>query len=135
MRTRPARAFSISPSVAVHKLQNYLRTYRKRAGLSQDEVAFLLGAQSGAKVSRYENFARQPSVNTVFAYEVVFNQPTRELFAGGYHSISLAVRARAERLVKRLGAQSPGAEKPRMVRKLHLLRSIVDSKSSSAWCG
>ena len=27
-------------------LDNYLLTYRKRAGLSQDEVAFLLGSQS-----------------------------------------------------------------------------------------
>jgi len=35
-----------------HKLQNYLRTYRKRNSLSQDEMAFLLGCQSGTKVSR-----------------------------------------------------------------------------------
>ena len=53
-----------------HKLQNYLRTYRKRSGLSQDEVAFLLGCQTGAKVSRYEPFARKPSLETLFAYEV-----------------------------------------------------------------
>ena len=41
-------------------LHNYLRTYRKRAGLSQAEVAFLLGCHSGAKVSRYEHAARRP---------------------------------------------------------------------------
>ena len=38
-----------------HKLENYLRTYRRRAGLSQDEMAFLLGTKSGTKVSRYEH--------------------------------------------------------------------------------
>lgn len=42
------------------KLDNYLRTYRKKLGLTQREVAFLLGCHSGAKVSRYERSARIP---------------------------------------------------------------------------
>jgi len=61
-----------------HKLENYLRTYRKQSGLSQDEVAYLLGCQNGTKVSRYERFARKPSLETLFAYEVVFGAPARE---------------------------------------------------------
>ncbi len=36
-----------------HKLANYLRAYRKRSGLSQSEVAYLLGCKNGAQVSRY----------------------------------------------------------------------------------
>jgi|SRR6266576_4678451 len=60
-----------------HKLENYLRTYRKQSGLSQDEVAFLLGCQTGTKVSRYERFARKPSLETLFAYEVVFGAPAQ----------------------------------------------------------
>ena len=35
----------------------------------------LLGAVSGTKVSRYENFTRMPGAITVFAFEIVFNQP------------------------------------------------------------
>ena len=70
-----------------HKLENYLRTYRKRSGLSQDEVAFLLGCQNGTKVSRYERFARKPSLETLFAYEVVFGASARELFAGAYQKV------------------------------------------------
>ena len=70
-----------------HKLENYLRTYRKRSGLSQDEVAYLLGCQNGTKVSRYERFARKPSLETLFAYEVVFGAPARELFAGVYQKV------------------------------------------------
>ena len=65
-----------------HRLPNYLRTHRKRAGLSQDEVAFLLGCRSGAKVSRYERLARRLSLETAFAYEALFGVPARELFAG-----------------------------------------------------
>ena len=65
-----------------HKLENYLRKYRRRAGLTQDELAFLLGCKSGAKVSRYERFARTPNLQTALAYEVVFGAPARELLAG-----------------------------------------------------
>lgn len=91
----------------------------------------LLGAASGTKVSRYENFTRMPAVQTIFAYEVVFNQPARELFAGNYQAIRLAVRARARRMVKQLSAR-PDAQTERTFRKLELLRSIVESIPNSA---
>jgi transcriptional regulator with XRE-family HTH domain len=44
------------------QLPNYLLSNRKRLSLSQKDVAFLLGNQDGAKVSRYERFAREPIV-------------------------------------------------------------------------
>jgi transcriptional regulator with XRE-family HTH domain len=69
------------------KLKNYLRTYRKRAGLSQDEMAFLLGCRSGSKVSRYECFARQPGLETALAYKIIFRVPTCELFGGVFQQI------------------------------------------------
>jgi hypothetical protein len=49
------------------KNSNYLRSNRKRLALSQDEVAFLLGALSGTKVCRYERFVRTPSLETALA--------------------------------------------------------------------
>jgi DNA-binding XRE family transcriptional regulator len=50
-----------------HKLDNYLVMYRKRAGFSQDEVAYLLGAQSGSMNCRYERFKRKPSLEAALA--------------------------------------------------------------------
>jgi DNA-binding XRE family transcriptional regulator len=79
--------------MATHKLENYLRTYRKRAGFSQDEVAYLLGTRDGTKTSRHERLKRTPSLETALAYEAIFDVPVRELFAG--------VSARAERLARR----------------------------------
>ena len=35
--------------MATHKLENYLRTYRKRSGLTQREVAFLVGSRNGRR--------------------------------------------------------------------------------------
>ena len=61
--------------MATHKLENYLKTYRRRAGFSQDEIAYLLAARSGAKTSRYERFRRTPSLETALAYEALFGVP------------------------------------------------------------
>src|SRR5437867_3300702 len=60
------------------RLTNYLRMYRKRAHLSQDEVAFLLGSRSGARVSRYERCRQTPNLRTLLAYEFLFRTPIRE---------------------------------------------------------
>ena len=117
--------------MAHHRLQNYLRTHRRRHGLSQAEVAILLGAVSGTKVSRYENFARMPGALTVFAFEIVFNQPASELFAGSYQAVRLAVQGRARRMVKRLNA-GPDAQSTKTLRKLELLHAILEPKPTPA---
>jgi transcriptional regulator with XRE-family HTH domain len=68
--------------MSTHKLENYLRAYRKRSGLTQRDVAFLLGCQSGTQVSRYEKRHRVPPLETALACEAVFGVPMSELFAG-----------------------------------------------------
>jgi transcriptional regulator with XRE-family HTH domain len=83
------------------KLPNYLKTYRKRAGFSQDEVAFLVGMSGGAKVSRYERARRLPSLETAFAYQALFDLPLNELFAGVYNTVSRNMRTRARVLATR----------------------------------
>jgi transcriptional regulator with XRE-family HTH domain len=105
-----------------HKLQNYLRTYRKRSNLSQDEVAFLLGCQSGTKVSRYERHARKPNLETLFAYELVFNAPARELFAGVYQKVEKRIANRAQLLTRNLSRATPT---PMATRKLQILEAIT----------
>jgi transcriptional regulator with XRE-family HTH domain len=105
-----------------HKLENYLRTYRKRSGLSQDEVAFLLDCKNGTKVSRYERFARKPSLETLFAYEVVFGAPARELFAGAYQKVEKRIMNRAHLLARKVSRATPD---PMATRKLQILRAIT----------
>src|SRR5437879_2031593 len=61
--------------MATHKLENYLRTYRKRSGLTQREVAFLVGCRNGAQVSRYEKRRRLPPLRTALACEAAFGVP------------------------------------------------------------
>lgn len=83
------------------QLPNYLRAQRKRLSLSQEEVAFLLGAESGAKVCRYERFAREPSLRTALACEAIFQRPVRELFAGLYQTTEQEVALRTKALARK----------------------------------
>jgi transcriptional regulator with XRE-family HTH domain len=101
--------------MAVHKLDNYLRMYRKRAGLSQDEVAYLLGGNSGTKTSRYERFRRMPSLETALAYEAIYGVPARELFAGVAARAEHVVKRRARILDKRLGGAGRRSEQLRKI--------------------
>ena len=88
-----------------HRLDNYLRVYRRRAGLSQDEMAFLLGAKEGAKVSRYERFARTPTIDTAYAYEVVFQDVPSEMFGGIYDKVERRTRKRVPCAGRRIRAE------------------------------
>lgn len=70
-----------------HRLQNYLRTYRRKSGLTQREVAFLLGRKNGAQLSRYEKQRRLPPLRTALAFEAIYKIPLAELFAGLRESV------------------------------------------------
>jgi transcriptional regulator with XRE-family HTH domain len=91
--------------MSAKRLPNYLRMYRKRAGLSQEELARLLGCRTGTKVSRYEHFKREPTLRTALAYEAVFRIPVRELFAGLGDVAERDVAMHARRLARVLKAR------------------------------
>ena len=116
-----------------HRLPNYLRTHRKRAGLSQDEVAFLLGCRSGAKVSRYERLARRPSLETAFAYEAVFGVPARELFAGVYEKVEEQIKKRARVLAGKLGVRETDRTIRRKLESLKAMTPAAESETSQSW--
>ena len=83
-----------------NKTINYLRAYRKRGGLTQDEVAFLLGCKSGAKVSRYEKLMRQPNLQSVVACQAIFGVQAHELFPDIYKKVEQETIKRAEELLR-----------------------------------
>lgn len=107
------------------RLDNYLRTYRRRHRFSQDEVAFLLGAQSGTKVSRYEQGMREPTLETALAYEVVLGMPLKELFAGKVERIEHTVSLRARDLLHELEAIQNADPQ-----KIEILRALASNTSN-----
>src|SRR5713226_5860932 len=97
--------------MSTHKLENYLRAYRKRSGLTQLEVAFLLGCENGAQVSRYEKRRRLPPLRTALACEAVFGVPVSELFAGMRDRANRQIGKRLLELRSRLQANSAQHDK------------------------
>ena len=108
--------------MANHKLPNYLRACRKSCGLSQEEIAFLLGFHS-SHISRYERFRRTPGFKMAIAFEVIFKTSARVLFSGDYHAIEKAIRRRAKRLAMRLRTEKPNHLTDR---KMALLEKIIE---------
>lgn len=112
------------------RLPHYARHHRKRVGLSQGELAALLGAKCGTKVSRYERFSREPSLATAFAYEVLFGVPASELLAGTFGKVREATLARAATLLDRLKAEprsTAHAGRRAWLRRLEQEIAIVDT--------
>lgn len=104
-----------------HKLDNYLRRYRRRVGFSQKEVAFLLGCGAPSKVSRYEQLDRKPGLEAALAYEAVFGVPVRELFAGIYEKVQEKVLKRARVLTRDTGQAKPTCFTPGKVAALRVI--------------
>ena len=77
---------------------NYLRSFRKRSGLSQEELSFLLGSKSGTRISRYECGKREPSLEVLLALEAVFGASVGALYRGKFQKVEEAVQERAVRL-------------------------------------
>lgn len=107
----------ISGAMSKASLHTYLRTHRKRAGLSQKEVAALIDAVSSTTVSRHEAARRGLSLPHAFAYEALFGVPASALFPGEYERARSLIEERAIRLIGelvRLGDESSATRHKRL---------------------
>jgi len=110
-----------------HKLENYLKTYRKHSGLTQDEIAFLLGHKNGTKISRFERFTRKPDLQTALAYQLIFGTPAEVIFPGIYQNVERQIINRAHLLSRKLCKTQ---HNPVVDYKLKVLHSIASGKAS-----
>jgi DNA-binding XRE family transcriptional regulator len=77
-------------------LGNYVRTHRKKAGLSQRELGKLLGYGDEGQVPRHELSRSLPPLVIALSYEIVFRVPVSTLFAGLYEVVGQAVESNLE---------------------------------------
>lgn len=82
-------------------LSNYIRTHRKRAGLSQRELGNILG-YTKVTVFRHEHVVALPPLLTALRYEVLFSVPVSTLFAGMREAIQGEIEERLAELEKDL---------------------------------
>ncbi len=105
-------------------LRNYLKKFRKRSGLSQREVTYLLGKKHKSKVSRYERNERLPSSRTLFGYEAIFRTTLRDLFTGTCEEIESEILDRARALSRHLDAKR---RTDAIDQKMEFLNKVIQS--------
>jgi len=64
----------------IPKINNRLRMYRKIKGLSQVQVASLMGLTSSSQLSRWENSQRLPPLRKAIQLSVLYNRLVTDLF-------------------------------------------------------
>jgi len=114
--------------VPSRKLPNYLRGCRKGLGLSQKEMAFLLGCRNGGSVSRYERFTREPTLKTALMLEAVLGVAIRELFGGAFEQARQQTARQAQELVEQLRTHESS---PPVQRKLGVLDAILNDRHAN----
>jgi transcriptional regulator with XRE-family HTH domain len=83
-----------------------LRTLRIRSGLSQREVAEILGFRSDVPALRHERSQTFPNLRTALAYEILFQVPVSLQFPALYRAIEPVIEERISELRRRLEDQS-----------------------------
>ncbi len=85
-----------------NKIQNRLWLTRKRRGLKQKQVAYLLNHRNVDQISRYENSSRTPTLQAALKLEIILGVPLRLLFTDLHEQLRAEIKERAEtsRLLK-----------------------------------
>jgi DNA-binding XRE family transcriptional regulator len=103
-------------------LVNYLRIHRRRLGLSQREMGRVLGYKNEGAVSRHEKFNSLPPLLVALGYEIVFQSPVSEIFAGLHETVEFAVEKHLAEFESHLLSQNSNSSRPSAVtRKLEWL--------------
>lgn len=85
---------------------NYLRAHRKKSGLSQRELALLLGYRDQGQVSRHERSQTAPPLLAALAYEVIFRVRVSTLFLSAHMDVKEATERRLAELEGNLRQRS-----------------------------
>jgi transcriptional regulator with XRE-family HTH domain len=104
-----------------HKLKCYLHFHRLRWGLTQRELAHLLGYKSGSVVSRLERELQRPTLPIVFGCQIIFGVPPLELFPGEFADVEDELMRRAFGQFERMQGTKGSTTKT----KLDLLDSVL----------
>jgi transcriptional regulator with XRE-family HTH domain len=93
-------------------MQNYLKAYRLKSGLSQQDIANIMDYKDSGEVSRHERAETIPGLAGVLAYEVIFRVPAAKLFAGIYEAVERDIESRIRKLefsLEHRSGNEPGA--------------------------
>ena len=86
----------------IQHLSSYVRSHRKRLGLTQAELGFLVGENNQSNITRYESGKRLPSAPILLALMALFDSGAEKLFPRQLEDESLSMLAKLDELIIRL---------------------------------
>jgi transcriptional regulator with XRE-family HTH domain len=101
------------------KVGNYLRFYRRRWHLTQEELAFLFGYEEQSIIVRLEQQEREATLVVVHACALIFGVKPREVFPALFESIEERLLARIYELQERLTRSTPSQKTLANLELLH----------------
>lgn len=114
--------YFLQPDMDQQVVGNYLRTHRRRIGLSQREVAEMLG-QPEWNVGRHERSRTLPPLLTALSYEVIFQEPVASIFSGAFGAVTSAIESNIAEYEKKLATTTgEGGQAEAVGAKLQWLR-------------
>ena len=103
-------------------LVNYLRAHRRKAGLTQNDLAQITGYDNDGVISRHERLDGIPPLLIALTYQVVFRVHVSEMFIGLTQTVEVDVETRLAKFEEYLGQQSAsGPRAAAIARKLEWL--------------
>jgi transcriptional regulator with XRE-family HTH domain len=81
-----------------NKHRNHLLRARRRLGLGQKHVAYLLNHKTTDQVSRYEKGWRIPGLKMLLQLEIIYGVPARVLYEDLYEELRKEIENRASKL-------------------------------------
>jgi DNA-binding XRE family transcriptional regulator len=87
--------------------RNDLKRHRKQAGLSQRELARIIGCADQSSVARHERSQTAPSLAAAIGYQVVFQKPISTIFPELHKNAARDIETRLADLEVALGQRNP----------------------------
>jgi hypothetical protein len=109
------------PSKFQDSSANYLRIHRRSVGLSQAQLGRVLGYRDETAVAKHECFESIPPFLTALGYEVIFQIPASEIFAGVRQTVAIGIEARLAEFEQRLREKGNRVYSPGITRTLEWL--------------
>jgi DNA-binding XRE family transcriptional regulator len=109
-------------------LTNYLRTHRLKTGFTQEDLAVILGYVCRDAISRHERLDSTPSLLVALSYQVLYQMPVSEIFAGMTETVEFKIEAQLAAFEDALGRHS--ARGPRAAAIARKLEWLSERRSS-----
>ena len=101
---------------------NFLRLYRKRTPLTQGDIAFLLGLSDESNISRYEKGQREPSIDVLLFYHLLFDTTIESFFEYQSGDAGNQLTIKINDLILELEKDSAN---PKNIARIKFLESVI----------